>query len=178
MWRVVKFTVPPKDTRALHYALHGRPVPPGTYTRLQLNGCWDPIMSDTPAELGDHLDFLYQAKGKVLINGLGLGLCLKGLLMKPEVEHVDVVEIEPDVIKLVWPTYNMESRLTLHQGDAYTIQWPKDKRWDYIWHDIWPSLCTDNLEEITKLKRKYARRCGWQGAWAEHLLRTYRRRGR
>ena len=179
-WRVSKFTVDDvkNDIQAWRCAREGRPIKPGTYTRLMHDGEWGPVMSDTPAEVSDHLLFLYQARGRILINGLGLGVVLKGLLIKPEVEHVDVVERESDVINLVWPTYAREPRLTLHQGDAYMMQWGKTIRWDYIWHDIWSSICTDNLEGITKLKRKYARRCGWQGAWVEDLLRRYKRQGR
>ena len=177
-WKVTKFTVLPNDPKAFHYALHGRPVPPGTYTRLTHDGEWEPIMSDTPAEIRDHLDFIRRATGKVLINGLGLGVVLKGLLAKPEVTQVDVVENSTDVITLVWPTYAEDPRAVLHHADAFTIQWPKGTRWDYVWHDIWSSICTDNLPEITRLKRKYARMTDWQGAWVEHLLRHLKAQGR
>lgn len=43
-----------------------------------------------------------------------------------------------------------------------------------IYWDIWPDVCTTNLAEITKLKRRYARRVnpgGRQLAWVEGLLR-------
>lgn len=177
-WEVSKFTVPENDIRGISYALHGRPVPAGTYTRLMRQGAFDPMMSDTPAEIGDHLEFMDRATGRCLLNGLGLGVVLKAILAKPGVTQVDVVEIEQDVINLVWPTYKDGARVTLYHADAYTIQWPKDIRWDCAWHDIWPSLCTDNLPEITKLKHKYAHRVKYQKAWAEELLRDYRRRGR
>lgn len=177
-WSVTKFTVGDHDIRAISYALHGRPVPPGIYTRLVKKGVFAPMMSDTPAEIQDHLDFIYQAKGDCLINGLGLGIVLKAILAKPEVTHVDVVELEQDVINLVWPTYkDNNGRVTLYHADAFTIQWAKDKYWDCAWHDIWPSICTDNLPEIAKLKHKYARRARWQKAWVEDLLRAYKRRG-
>ena len=176
-WKVEKFTVAENDIGRIRYALHGRPVPPGTYTRLKKEGAWDPMMSDTPAEIGDHLDFVYRAKGRCLLNGLGLGVVLKAILAKPEVTHVDVVEIEQDVINLVWPTYKEGNKVTLYHADALTIEWPKGTTWDCAWHDIWPSICTDNLPEVTKLKRKYARRVAYQAAWAEELLRDYRRGG-
>lgn len=177
-WNVSKFTVAEKDIRAITYALHGRPIPLGCYTRLMREGAWDPMMSDTPAEIQDHLDFIYKATGDCLLNGLGLGVVLKAILSKPEVTHIDIVEIEQDVINLVWPTYKDGDKVTLYHADAFTIEWAKDKRWDCAWHDIWNSICTDNLPEITRLKRKYARRVRYQEAWAEDLLRDYRRRGR
>jgi hypothetical protein len=177
-WSITKFTVSDHDIRAISYALHGRPIPPGTYTRLMKKEAFDPMMSDTPAEIQDHLNFIYEATGKCLLNGLGLGVVLKAILAKSEVTHVDVVEIEQDVINLVWPTYQDGSRVTLHHADAFTIQWPKDKHWDCAWHDIWPSICTDNLPEIAKLKHKYAHKVRYQSAWVEDLLRCYRRQGR
>ena len=173
-FEVSKFNVDPGDVRSLGYALHGRPVPPGTYTRLTHNG--DVIMSDTPSEILDHLNFIKIVRGRVLINGLGLGVVIKGLLMKLEVHHIDVVEKEYDVIKLVWPTYKYDPRLSLYHADAFTVQWEKDILWDFVWHDIWPDICTDNLPEISKLKRKYVRRTGWQGAWCEKELRGMKRK--
>lgn len=176
-WKVARFAVAENDSRGISYALHGRPVPSGTYTRLMREGAFDPVMSDTPAEISDQLDFINRATGNCLLNGLGLGVVLKAILAKPKVIHVDIVEIEQDVINLVWPTYQDGSRVTLHHADAFTIQWPKDKRWDCAWHDIWPSLCTDNLPEIAKLKHKYAHKVKYQMAWVEDLLRSYRRQG-
>ncbi len=177
-WKVEKFTVTENDIGRIHYALHGRPVPPGIYTRLKREGDWDPMMSDTPAEIEDHLDFIYRAKGQCLINGLGLGVVLKALLDTPQVTHIDVVEIEQDVINLVWPTYKDGDKITLYHADAFAIQWPKGKTWDCAWHDIWASLCTDNLPEVAKLKHKYAHKVKYQSAWVEDLLRDYRRQGR
>ena len=176
-WKVSKFTISKGDIGTISYALHGRPIPPGTYTRLTREGTWEPMMSDTPSEIGDHLEFIHIARGNCLINGLGLGVVLKAILAKPEVTHVDVVESEQDVINLVWPTYQDGDKVTLYHADAFTIEWPKGKYWDCAWHDIWSSICTDNLPEITKLKRKYARKVTWQRAWVEDLLRYNKRRG-
>lgn len=181
-WRVEHFEIPTgPDIQSMRCARDGRPVIPGIFTRLMRDRDWAPVMSDTPAEVEDHLPFIYQARGRVLINGLGLGVVLKGLLQEGKVEHIDVVELEQDVINLVWPTYQDDPRLAIHHADAYTIEWPKGTRWDYIWHDIWhdiwPTICADNLEGIARLKRKYARMCGWQGAWLEDRLRYLKHRG-
>jgi len=176
-WKVERFTVPEHDVQALMYALNGgRPIPPGTYTRLIREKAFDPMMSDTPAEVQDHLEFIGIARGRCLLNGLGLGMVLKAIAAKPEVTHIDVVEKERDVINLVWPTYQDGDRITLHHADAYTIEWPQGTTWDCAWHDIWGELCTDNLSEIAKLKRKYARKVGWQKAWVEDWLRSEKRR--
>jgi hypothetical protein len=173
--KVERFEVTQQDYYGL---IHGRHCPKGVYTRLVVNGAlW---MSDTPAEQRDHWEPVYQAQqrgGRVLVMGLGLGLVVKQFLAMPNVEHVDVVEINPDVIALVGPHYACD-RLTIHEADAYAIKWPVGTRWSVVWHDIWLNLCEDNLAEIARLKRSYGRRADWQGAWGQgEILRDQRRYG-
>jgi len=181
-WSVVKFTVSPKDEeferlRAL-FGSKGRFVPAGDYTSLRRNG--QIIMSDTPDEMRDCSKIIWRAKGgHVLINGLGLGCVVELLFLndrKPP-EQITVVEASPDVIALVAPTLLSKwgDRLTIVEADAFTHKPPKGVRYSAVWHDIWDAICKDNLPEITKLKRKYGRRCDWQGAWAEYEIRRYSR---
>ena len=172
-WEINHFTVEQNDPKALYYALHGRPVPPGSYTRLLHNG--SVIMSSTPAEMDDHKALFKNAHGKVLINGLGLGVVLVKLLSKNNCTSIDIVEVSEDVINLVKPYYP-DPRITIYHADAFTVQWPKSKRWDIIWHDIWASICADNLSEMRRLRRKYAHRCNWQGFWCEQECRIQMRR--
>lgn len=178
-WRVERFAVTEADAafsalRSL--ANGGRCSPAGTYTRL-LHGR-SIVMSDTPDEIRDHLDFIRRAQGRVLIHGLGLGMCLQGVADKPSVEHVTVVELSADVIRLVAPHYSARycERLTVVQGDAYTWQPPKGARWDAVWHDVWNTLCTSNLPHMHKLHRRFGRRCDWQGSWGRALLEARKRR--
>ena len=174
-WRVERFVIWENDPDLALYALHGRPVEPGTYTRLVHSEAAGPMMSDTPSEIGESMHFINLARGRVLINGLGLGVVVKALLKKPEVSRIDVVELEQDIINLVAPTYQKDSRFNVYQGDAFTYRFPKDTVWDFAWHDIWPFIITNNLPEITRLKRKYARKVGYQEAWVERELRDLRR---
>lgn len=167
----------------------GRGTPAGTYTALfRRDYLW---MSDTPDERADHLPFLRNCRGRnaerVLVNGLGLGAVVAGLLAIESVRHVDVVEIDPDVIALVGPHYATMAQaagktVTVHQGDAYAISWPTGTRWDCAWHDVWPDLCTDNLKQMATLHRRYGQRVKWQGSWGRSLLEyqrgVERRRGR
>jgi spermidine synthase len=135
-------------------------------------------MSDTPAELEDMYYFVYHAKGKVLINGLGLGAAVQAVLSKPEVEHVTVIEISEDVIKLVADHYlkRYGDRLTIIHADALTWQPPKGQKFDTVWHDIWDSICTDNLEEMGRLHRRYGKRAAWQASWCREQCEYYRGR--
>lgn len=182
-YAVSRFTIARETPGTLYYALHGRPIGPGTYTRLTRggNGRKNVVMSDTPAEIRDHRDILYQFRyatsdTRILIHGLGLGMILGAALRNPNIVEVDVVEIAPEVIKLVGPTYTSDPRLTIHEGDAFTYQWPKGRRWNIVWHDIWNNLCIDNLEEMARLHRRFGRRCDWQGSWGKEFLLAERYR--
>lgn len=177
-WYIEKFTVEPGiESTIFNMHAMGRSVPYGTYTRLMYEGSWDnPMMSDTPSEICDHSEAIYKAKelgGDILINGLGLGCILKACLSFPNVTHIDVVEISPDIIKLVSPSYN-DPRITIHEADAYTVQWDKGKRWNVAWHDIWANICSDNLPEMARLHRKYGHKVKWQNSWGKALYRRQR----
>jgi spermidine synthase len=155
-----------------------RHVRPGTYTQL-LRGR-TVVMSDTPDELRDHSPLLGRS-GRLLVNGLGLGcglrMALADRLGRP-VEHIDVVEIDADVIALVGPSFADDPRVTIHHADAFAIQWPKGTRWDFAWHDVWDSISTENLTgpgSYEALHRKYGRRVGSQESWAFHLVKRYQR---
>ncbi len=146
-------------------------VPPGNYTRLLVNG--GIMMSDTPQEMRDPSGLLRHPKGHVLINGLGLGCCLKIVLAMPEVTDVTVVEKNQDVIDIVAPHFP-EAEI-LHE-DAFDWSPPKGNRFGAVWHDIWPDICLDNLSEMHRLHRKYGRRTEWQGSWSRDRLEYERRK--
>ena len=165
---------------AIRRSIHGsgRFVPPGIYRRLVVNG--ELVMSDTPSERRDHAGFVHRASGTVLIHGLGLGCCLQQIMGRAEVEHVRVVELSQDVIDLVGPSMRERygDRLDIVCADALARKPSNGERYHVIWHDIWPAICTSNLSEITVLKRRWGRRCDWQGAWVEEHLRAAARRDR
>lgn len=171
-WKVERFTIGKREEetqrmRAM-FAGGGRYVPRGTYTRLTRNSqC---IMSDTPDELHDHLEPFLQARGRCLVHGLGLGALLHGICNRAQ--HVTVVEIDPDVIALVGPHYEAmyQGRLTIINDDALTWKPPRNSHWDMVWHDIWDTICDDNLPDMKRLHRRFGRRAAWQGSWARHLL--------
>ena len=178
-WCVQRFTVTPEDEsferiRACNPSTRGRFTPAGTYTRLTHRG--SVVMSDTPDEARDHWQPIWRAKGRVLINGLGLGVVLQACLAKDTVEHVTVVEKSPDVIGLVAPHYLTRfgsKRLEIIQADALFYQPKRGTRFDVVWHDIWSNFSADNLPDMARLHRKYGKRCDWQGSWARELCRMY-----
>lgn len=153
-----------------------RPVPAGTYSRLMRGGVV--VMSDTPAERRDHFEPVRRAEGRVFIAGLGLGMVLQAVLDKSEVQHVTVVELSEEVIRLVGSHYQERygDRLDIQQGDAYAWTPPKGthlRLFDVAWFDIWDDLCSDNLPLMTKIKRRWVRWAKWRGFWGEHETRAY-----
>lgn len=124
------------------------------------------VMSDTPAEQRDHYPALRRATGSCLLNGLGIGMLLKNILLNPEVTDVTVVELSQDLIDLVAPYYT-DPRVTIVCANAFDYQPPKGKVYDMVWHDIWDDICSDNLSEMTQLHRKYGRKAKWQGSWSK-----------
>jgi hypothetical protein len=145
-----------------------RQVFPGIHTGLfEPQMGVDPWMSDTPAEVLDHYDVMIQIMqrgGRVLINGLGLGMITAFALRLPNVTHVDVVELQDDIIKLVGPHLPEQDKLTIHHASAYDIAWD-DERWDVAWHDIWPTITPENLPDMDRLEAKYADRVDHQETW-------------
>jgi hypothetical protein len=134
------------------------------------------VMEDTPRELRKHLPILLQARGNVLITGLGLGCVVRGLLTKPEVKRIDVVEIDDDVIEMVWPEFTVDHRVNLFYDDALTIQIAKHAHWDFAWHDVWYE--TEPLATIhMQLLQRFDSYVDHQGAWEfpREVKRIYKR---
>jgi len=162
---------------AMRAAIHGsrRYVPAGVYTGLKIKNSL--VMSDTRDEILDHLEPIRYASGRCLVNGLGLGVVVNGMLMNSDVEDVTVVEINSDVISLVGPHWKDRygDRLTVIHCDAFSFTPPKGERYGMVWHDIWGGICSDNLPEMHKLHRKYGRRCDRQGSWCRAECERHKR---
>lgn len=166
-WRVESFTVSPEDAEwtKLRAALNGRDeyVPPGTYKRLVADGVV--VMSNTPMEVRTNDAFIRQAKGRVLINGLGLGMVLTAILRKPDIESVTVIEASAEVIALVAPSFQTDRRVRITHGCAFDYKPAKEDRFDAVWHDIWSYIEADNIPEMDALEQKYAQHTDWQASW-------------
>jgi hypothetical protein len=108
-----------------------------SWRTLHLPGPGEIVMEDSHHELARHLPIWLNARGRVLVTGLGLGCVVRGLLANPAVTHIDVVEIDPDIIRVVWPEFQREERCLIREGDALNMTWPPGTFWDYAWHDLW-----------------------------------------
>lgn len=181
-WSVETFEVTEKEAMFSEMrAALGHPlarVKAGTYKRLRQGKAI--VMSNTPMEISTNLYFMTKARGKVLINGLGLGMVLKAILEKRDVEEVTVIEASEDVIALVAPTFADDPRVTIIHACAFEYQPPKGKRYDFVWHDIWTYITASNLPEMHKLHRKYGRIADQQASWCraecERMRNEYNQR--
>jgi hypothetical protein len=191
-WEVRKFEVAKQDAAIFNIsALFGgfgeRAVDPGKYTKLVRID--DPekdhgilMMSDTPAELRDNAEFYHRAQGNVLINGLGLGVVARAVLLKDIVFKVTINEIEQDIINLVAPHLISEfgDKVVINHVSAFDYH-PGKERFNTIFHDIWADITLDNLEEYKKLMRRYGHwlmNPKWHDCWAYDYLKRFQREER
>lgn len=183
-WRISTFEVKPEkenlelfmsNFRAIRDGHSFTCVRPGTYKRLthKTRGV---VMSNTHMERRTAYQCYTNATGRVLINGLGLGMVLEGVLSKPDVVHVKVIESEADVLALVAPHFKADLRVEFVHADAFAYKPTKDDQYDYVWHDIWDTLDEDNFPAMAKLNRKWARRTEAQGTWSRKEVRAQVRR--
>ncbi len=108
---------------------------PTTWHRLTYGGgTW---MTDYPVEQRQHDGLLKGFKGRVLVGGLGLGYAVAALARKKAVKHIDVVEISPEVIDLVWPHARHAGKANVINADLLEFLNGGLSQWDYAFYDIW-----------------------------------------
>jgi len=177
--RVSRFEIEEHSLSNLRAALkEGRGTAPGWYTKLtEGSTLW---MSDTDAEKSDHygpVRAIEIAKAEsVVIGGLGLGMVLNAALSFKHVKHVDVIERDERVIKLIGPHYQTDPRVNIIHGDAVEQmkKWPADARWDVGWMDIWPDISPDNIAEMREFTAFYEPRCpAFYGNWSEEMCKRH-----
>lgn len=91
------------------------------------------LMSDSPQEMFLQYDAYKEAKGKVLVGGLGLGMYATMIANKEEVNEVVVVEIDKDIIKLCKPT---NKKIVVINENIYKFAKYNKEKFDYIYIDI------------------------------------------
>lgn len=160
-----------------------RSIEPGTYTRLKVDGeVW---MTDTPAEIRDHA-FADEAmalypEGSALIVGLGLGMVLNRAIRFHHMSHIDVVEWDQRVLDAVGDHYAALAKenyvdLRFHEADIHAWRPPRGCQWDVGWFDIWATINDDDMEEVTRLRKRFNSRLQWFGAWAQNERIAMKRR--
>jgi len=162
---------------------------PGTFVRLVDKEKKEIVMSDTQMEQDTCIEYVNKARGEVLVAGLGIGLTLIPVLLKPEVDSVTVIEIDPYVIDLVlpqlreWFSKDEEriycfDKLAIISNDI--MQWNSVSIYDTIFFDIWNDISLDNLENMHCLHECFAEfidPSGWMDSWMYQKLRKVEQSG-
>lgn len=173
-----KFNIPQKDVDFLKRqdAFRGtqdnKNLQSGNYIRLITLSPYPQLqMSDTAMEWDTNQEFIENAKGDVLIGGLGIGMIIIGIVNKPSIKSITVIESNKKVAEkigeLLEPHFN--NKVTIIHADVY--EWQPDQNYDTIYMDIWASICGDNYDEMTLLGRTYRTYLnddGWFGCWREY----------
>lgn len=182
-WSVEKFTVNKEEAKRFNLdVLMSRGsglelIDPGTYIRLR-HANRGIVMSNTPFEQRTCYEAYHHAVGRVLVNGLGLGMVLEGMLSKPEVTSIRVIEIDEHVIKLVGPHFKDDKRVEIIHADALTYRPPVGEKFDFAWHDIWDTYANpDDAPQMATLGRHYNKRvCARNAFWGRDFMRAEKRR--
>lgn len=174
-WTVDRFDVGKSEALAYNIRRMRNPhlwIDAGRYARLwhEERGV---VMSNTPMEVRSNREAYRTAHGRVLVNGLGLGMLLEGLLSKADVTYVRVVEVDPHVVRLVGPHFARDPRVEVILADALTYRPARGETFDYAWHDIWDAISLTNLPQMAVLGRRYNRRVATrQGFWGRDIIRA------
>ena len=108
-----------------------------SYTVLIKDGLGMPIMQDSEAEYNEHQWLWDNATGDVLIGGLGLGMCHQPLIDNPDVTSVTIIELEQDVVDLVWDDCVKDDTFSVVVADFETWTPPEGSSFDTVWGDTW-----------------------------------------
>lgn len=141
---------------------------PGLYKRLKHDDFL--VTSNTRIDFQMYFELFERAEGRVLINGLGIGLSLQIVLARSSVTDVTVVERSSDVLSLIAPAFESDRRVTFVNDDAFSYKPKKYKTFDSVWHDIWDRVSENNRHDMTRLHRKYGSRTRWQSSWSRSLM--------
>jgi hypothetical protein len=114
-------------------------------------------MSITPNEILTMQDSIKEAKGKVLVLGLGLGYYQFMISNKPDVKEVIVIEKDKNIISLfkkhLLPQFPNKNKIKIIESDAFDYLENTKEKFDYCFLDLWHDP-EDGLPLFLRL-RKY-----------------------
>lgn len=134
-------------------------------------------MSVNPNEINTMRPFINDAKGKVLVLGLGMGYIAYMMALKDEVKSVTVIEKDINIINLfkenIAPLLKTNKIRVIHDDAIRYVE--NAKGFDYIFADLWHNpedgipmyLQLENIANKNKIEINY---------WLEPSLKAMRRR--
>jgi spermidine synthase len=135
------------------------------------------MMSNHEFEIITNQKFLDNAKGDVLIFGLGIGLVIFPLLNMSEINSITIVEIDGSLIEHVNPIIkknDIHSKVSIYEGDAFSFE--TNKLFDTIYFDIWHSINEKAFREMKILIEKFKYNLtlgGWMDSWCSEEEKFY-----
>lgn len=113
--------------------------------RVEFPGIYEgviPWMSVCPSEINSMARHIEKARGRILVLGLGLGYYAYMASLKPEVSSIDIVECQPDIIKLfeenLLPQFPFKDKIRIIEADAFSyIGGLRGDEYDFCFADIW-----------------------------------------
>ena len=124
---------------------------PVTFHYLREDG--NILMSDIPEEQYDHIHVVEKCSGTVLVAGLGLGYIATLLSQKKSVNKVIIVELNKDVIELVWKHIKTSKMEIIHK-DIWDYLKETKQRFDYVYLDTWSGTGETEFYETTLPMRR------------------------
>jgi len=113
-------------------------------------------MSVMPHEINTMKEPIKNARGNVLVLGLGLGYYLFHVLNKKEVKNVTVIELDENVISLfnkhLLDKFPHKEKITILKKDAIEYLRNTNQQYDYVFADIWHNV-GDGLSLYLKIKQ-------------------------
>lgn len=101
-------------------------------------------MSIIPHEIKTMAESIKNAKGRVLVLGLGLGYYLFHILSKKEVISVDVIELDKRIIDLfnanLLKYFPHQEKINIIHTDAFDYLNKCQNKYDYVFADIWHNV--------------------------------------
>ncbi len=125
-----------------------------TYPTLTENGReW---MTVTPNEIETMRSPVYEASGKVVVFGLGLGYYAYLISLKADIKEITIIEKDPSVISLfreyILPQFENRNKIKILNEDAFEYASKiNTEDFDYAFTDIWHDE-SDGLEAYIKMK--------------------------
>ena len=136
-------------------------------------------MSITPNEINTMEPYIKEARGDVLVLGLGLGYYPFMASLKEEVKDITIIELDEKIIdifnKHLLPLFPHKEKIHIIKGDGIEFLKNNQKHYDTIFMDLWHNP-EDGLPLYIQLKRLEKDNSTTYQYWLEKsLIALYRR---
>lgn len=127
------------------------------------------MMSNHEFETLTNQKFLDNAKGDILIFGLGIGLIVFPLLNEDDVNSITIVEVDSGLIDEVFPIIiknDPKSKVNVYLSNAFEFE--TDMMFDTIYFDIWSDINQQSFSEMKFLSERFIKNLkpgGWMDSW-------------